>query len=116
MFANENISYFEEIRTKLKTESSKAERSLITNVIKLMKLALVGAATSATPERSFSLARRLKTWLRSTMSQKRFNSLAILSFYKEPTDKISLVNVANEFVASKPMRNSIFGKFCNDDL
>ena len=32
----------------------------------------VRAATSATPERSFSLARRLKTWLRSTMSQKAF--------------------------------------------
>ena len=116
MFANENVSYFEEIKIKLKNESIKAERSLIKNVIKLMKLVLVGAATSATPERSFSLARRLKTWLRSTMSQKRFNSLAILSFYKELTDKLSLVDVANEFVASKPTRKDIFGKFCSDDL
>ena len=56
----------------------------------------VRAATSATPERSFSLARRLKTWLRSTMSQKRFNSLAVLLFQKEITDENFLVDVANE--------------------
>ena len=116
MFANENVSYFEEIKIELKNESIKAERSLIKNVIKLLKLVLVGAATSATPEQSFSLAQRLKTWLRSTMSQKRFNSLAILSFYKELTDKLFLVDVANEFVASKPTRKDIFGIFCSDDL
>ena len=56
----------------------------------------VRAATSATPDGSFSLARRLKTWLRSTMNQKLFNSLAVLSFQKEITDEIFLVDVANE--------------------
>ena len=76
----------------------------------------VRAATSATPERSFSLARRLKTWLRSTMNQKRFNSLAILSFHKEITDEISVVDAANEFVATKPTRQDIFGNFSNNDL
>ena len=81
-----------------------------------MKLVLICAATSATPERTFSQARGLKTWLRSTMSQKRFNSLAILSFHKEITDKISSIDVANEFVELKPMRKSIFGKFGKDDL
>lgn len=116
MFANKNVSYFEEIKVKLMNESTKVERSFIKNVIKMMKLVFVGAATSATPERSFSLARRLKTWLRSTMLQKRFNSLAILSFHKEITDKISLVDVANEFVATRPTRKDTFGKFSNNDL
>ena len=50
------------------------------------------------------------------MTQKRFNSLAVLSFHKELTDKISLVNVANEFVASKPSRKNIFGKFVESDF
>lgn len=107
--------HFEEITDKI-VKSSAPERNLFGNIIKLMKLVLVGAATSATPERSFSLARRLKTWLRATMTQKRFNSLAVLSFHKELTDKISLVNVANEFVASKPSRKNIFGKFVDSDL
>ena len=48
------------------------------SVIKVIKLLLVMAATSATAERSFSSMRRLKTWLCSTMKQKRFNSLAKL--------------------------------------
>ena len=70
-------------------------------VLKLTKLVLVSAATSATPERSISLARRLKTWIRSSMLQKRFNSLALLSCHKELCDKLSLIEVANEFVDSK---------------
>ena len=116
MFANEQISTFEEIKVKITTISTKAELRLIENVIKLSKLVLVGAATSATPERSFSLARRLKTWFRSTMSQKRFNALAILSSHKEVTDKMSIIDVANEFVDAKPSRKSIFGKFVEEDL
>ena len=67
IFANEKVSHFEEIKNKIKTETSKAERILTGKVIKLMKLVVVGTATSDTPERSFSLARRLKTWLGSTM-------------------------------------------------
>ena len=35
--------------------------------------------SGATPERSFWMQRRLKTWIRSTMAQKRYNSLAILN-------------------------------------
>ena len=116
MFANESVSYFEEIKVKLMNDFTKAERILIKNVIKMMKLVFVGAATSATPERSFSLAQRLKTWLRSTMNQKLFNSLAILSFHKEITDEISVVDAANEFVATKPTRKDIFGNFSNNDL
>ena len=114
IFANEKVFHFEEIKSKIKTETSEAERILMGNVIKMMML--VGAAASTTPERFFSLARRLKTWLRYSMSQKCFNALAILSFYKELVDKISLTDVANEFVDSKPMRKDIFGKFVKDDL
>ena len=39
------------------------EIRLIPNVMKIAKLLLVNGATSATPERSLSTARRLKTWL-----------------------------------------------------
>ena len=59
---NKSVSHFKEIKRKIAARSP-AERSLIRNTVKLMKLVLVGAATSATPERSFSMARRSKTWL-----------------------------------------------------
>ena len=74
-------------------------------------------ATSATPERSFSTMRRLKTWLRSTMSQSRFNSLTLINKNKSTVDGMSLVDIANdEFVSLQPSRQSVFGKFTDDDL
>ena len=45
------------------------ERKMINEVIMVCKLILVDPATSAAGERSFSTARRLKTWLRLTMTQ-----------------------------------------------
>ena len=55
------------------------EIRLIPNVMKIAKLLLVNGATSTTPERSFSTARRLKTWLRSTMSQKKIHFTSIVN-------------------------------------
>ena len=46
-------------------------------VEKLVRLLLVAPASSAEAERSFSALRRLKSWLRSTMTQLRLNSLAV---------------------------------------
>ena len=77
---------------------------LIPFVIKLVKLLLVMAATSATPERSFSTMRRLKTWLRSSMKQKRFNSLAILTSHKVLTDEINFAEVGNTVISGHRIR------------
>ncbi|XP_028407434.1 zinc finger MYM-type protein 1-like [Dendronephthya gigantea] len=66
---------------------------MIGEAITICKLLLVNPATSATGERSFSTARRLKTWLRANMSQKRFNHLAILHTHKTRTESINLVDV-----------------------
>ena len=41
------------------------KRKLIQNVVIVIKIILTNGATSATPERSFSMLRRIKTWLRS---------------------------------------------------
>ena len=84
---------------------------MIENIIAIVKITLVNGATSATPERSFSLARRLKTWNRSNMKQKRFNSLAILNAHQEIVDDLSLENFTNDFIASSSTKRNNFGKF-----
>ena len=56
--------------------------ALIPNLLTTVHIMLINPATSCTPERSFSVARRIKTWLRSTMTTKRFNNLPILSIHK----------------------------------
>ena len=76
---------------------------------------LVNPATSASGERSFSTARRLKTWLRSTMTQKRFSNLIILNSHKESTERLSLLDIANEFAERNDNKERNFGIFEKSD-
>ena len=77
---------------------------------------IINSATSCTPERSFSVVRRIKTWLRSTMTTKRFSNLSILSIRKELTDSISLAHIGNEFASKYDGRRMNFGKFVPGNL
>lgn len=73
-------------------------------------------ATNAASERSFSTLRRIKTYLRSTMSQERLNHLMILHIHRELTDKLDLIETANTFISGHEHRLSIFGKFHQSDM
>ena len=87
------------------------ERSLLSQVVLLMKMILVMPATNATSEQSFSALRRIKTYLRSTMKQERLNSLMVLHVHKDLIDALDLSQVANEFVEGNDTRKQRFGKF-----
>ena len=88
-----------------------ARRSLLSEVIKVAKLLLVMPATNATSERSFSALKRVKTYLRSTTTDKRMNNLMILHIHKERADKLDLIEVGSEFVSRNSNRLRVFGKF-----
>ena len=49
------------------------QTDFFSEIIVLLKLYLVSPATNAVSEQSVSSMRRLKNWLRSTMSQERLN-------------------------------------------
>ena len=49
-------------------------RSMYSSVFNLLRLLLVFPVSSCKSERSFPYIRRLKNWLRSTMTQERLNS------------------------------------------
>ena len=87
------------------------ERKWLKEVESLLKLVLVLPATNAMSERSFSLLRRIKTYLRSTMKQERLNGLMVMHIHKESVDKIKLMDIAREFVSRSDIRFSKFGKF-----
>ena len=78
-------------------------------VSKLVSLLLVMPATNAQSERSFSAVRCIKTYLRSSMSQKRLNSLMLLHVHKSETDDLDLIDVANDFIESNKHRKHFFG-------
>ncbi len=89
------------------SDLSSAQRMAFSQVFVVTNLLLVLHATS---ERFFSALRRVKTYLRSTMTQKRLNNLMII-IYKAEVNLLDLEAVVNEFVSVKDSRSNIFGTF-----
>lgn len=59
------------------------DEDLFPTIHGLLKIFVTLPISNASAERSFSTLRRLKTWLRSTMSQDRMTGLALLNIYYE---------------------------------
>ena len=72
---------------------------------------MVMPATNSTSEKTFSLLKLIKTYLRSTMRQGRLNHLMILSAYRNRLDEMDLRKVASIFVQKNNGRRHTFGKF-----
>ena len=89
-------------------DMSNGEKALLSQVIKLVRLLLVMPATNAIGERSFSTMHRVKTYLRSTMSQKRLNLAMVLQIHKDLTDTLDLKSVCEEFISKSDYRKSTF--------
>ena len=51
--------------------------------------------------------RRLKTFLRSTMSQERLNHVAVLHVHKDLTDNINLHELCNDFISRNDVSKNI---------
>ena len=87
-------------------------------VLALVRLILVAAGTSAYAERTFSLSRRIKTWLRAGMDDKTFDNLGLLAWYSDDIDNIvDTLKLANNFIEMKEGRKRIYGaQFTENDL
>lgn len=93
---------------------TEAQKDLMSEVCLLLKLILVMPATNAVSERSFSALRRIKTFLRTTMTQCRLNNLMVLNIHKDHCEQLDLIDVANTFVAGSEHRLSLFGRFLHE--
>ena len=70
------------------------------SLLKLLQITQTIAVSTAECERSFSALKRIKTYLRSTMSNDRLSNLAILSIEKDLSKNICLEEVVEEFSRS----------------
>ena len=86
-------------------------RVIYSEVVTLVRILLVLPATNATSERTFSALRRIKTYLRSTMTQARLNQLMTMHVHKDRTDALDLNEIANEFASRNEKRKCVLGKF-----
>jgi len=116
-----NWRYLEPASLSQKPESMKSSSvcraslpvsiSSLKSACQVGRLLLIMPATNATSECSFSVLRRFKSYLQSTMSQPRLNHVMVLSTYKELLDELDLYAIANEFVGSSEYRLRPFGTF-----
>ncbi|KAL4091985.1 hypothetical protein QTP88_026579 [Uroleucon formosanum] len=67
------------------------------NLYKMIQIALTLPISSATCERSFSAMRKIKTWLRTSIHQKKFNEHSILYIEKDKTKALSNEAILNTF-------------------
>ena len=89
----------------------KFPKTMLSEVDKVLKLYLTLPLTSATAERCFSSLRRLKSYLRSTMTQNRLNQLMLLYAHNDRVDQLQLQDIAKEFIQKNRRRTSYFGTF-----
>ena len=86
-------------------------KTMLGEVDHLLHLYLTIPLTSATAERTFSTLRRLKSYLRSTMTQKRLNHLILLHTFKKNVSEMNLYQIAGDFVSRNSRRTQFFGTF-----
>lgn len=74
---------------------------------KIMQVALTLPVSSCSCERSFSVLRRLHTWLRVTMGQTRLQHLAVMSVEKSVLESIEEDAIINRFANMHKRRYSL---------
>jgi hypothetical protein len=83
---------------------------VVPNIVRLLQIYLLAPMSAATAERTFSVQRRMKSYLRSTMTQKRYNNLLMLNIHKERIDSVDLRALAKAFAEKNDKRIRFFGK------
>uniref|UniRef100_F6X4E3 DUF4371 domain-containing protein n=1 Tax=Ciona intestinalis TaxID=7719 RepID=F6X4E3_CIOIN len=83
-------------------------RLLLPNISGLVQLYLTLPCTSCEAERAFSCLKRVKSYLRSTMAQRRLNHACLLNIYKEHCDILDKSNIINEWISRTATRKNTF--------
>jgi len=82
-------------------------RGLFVDAEQLIRLMLLCPVSSCVAERFFSALRRLKNWLRSTMTQQRLNAVVVCYVNKDIVDSLNVSELASDF----GKRSDMFGAF-----
>ena len=85
---------------------------MLPEVSTLLQIYFTLPVTTATAERTFSVLRRLKTFLRSTMTQPRLNSAMLLHVHKERCAKLEILHLSKLFASANDRQKHFFGRFC----
>ena len=85
-----------------KTIQMHCSKDQFPNINKVLQILCTLVVSVASAERSFSALRRLKTWLRTAMTQNRLSGLAIMHIHRKI--KVSISAIIDRFAKSKKRR------------
>ena len=91
--------------------NSPSYKEMLSEVHKILRLFLTIPITSSTAERTFSAMKRLLSYLRSSMTEKRLNNCLLLYIHKDSTDELDVIELAKDFISINAERNRFFGSF-----
>ena len=86
-------------------------QSFLSEVNSLLRIYLTVPMSSATAERTFSTLRRLKNYLRTTMTQIRLNNITLCYTHKDRLEIMDMVDIAQQFISCNDRRRNFFGKY-----
>ena len=105
------VSYVNLTKTKLETLAEAAKfsevcKSAFPLTNRAFRLLITAPVTVAQDERTFSRLKIIKTYLRTTMTDARLESLMLLSCEKNLTDSINIDTISTRWVELKSRRIS----------
>lgn len=78
------------------------------NIFDLFRIYLTVPISNANSERSFSVLKRLKDYLRNTMTQKRLGDICLINIEPEEADNVDLEKIIDCFALEKNRRLKFF--------
>jgi hypothetical protein len=97
------------IQTVLEVMKEKKLYKTFSELHQLLKLYLTVPLSNATAERSFSALRRVKTYLRSSLTQEHLNHFLILNAHREILDRVDMEKIALSVMKVNERRRNYFG-------
>ena len=88
-------------------QSCTLPKGAFSTLVQLLQIGLTTVVSTAQCERSFSALKRIKTYLRSTMSEQWLTDLAMLSIENELSGKLSLNEVVDQFAGTDKNRRIV---------
>ena len=102
-----HIGCLQDLAKLIKTDQAISET--LTELRKFVRLLLKVPVSTCTAVQSFSALRRLKTYLRTTMSLERLNHCAIMHIHREIVAKtVDIESIANDFISRSCVRLNTF--------
>ncbi|XP_065645664.1 uncharacterized protein LOC136076123 [Hydra vulgaris] len=88
-------------------DDTKELECMFPNLEVVMRMYLSTAVSNCSVERTFSVLKRVKSYLRSTMKEERLNALAIFSIEAELVEKLDFNDTINTFAHQKARKRKV---------